>query len=441
MDEEAVRGDEPEGLSSCDYRFTVAGELEAKNARGDRSAHKLAAVREYKEQSAALGFVSYDDALHWSHRVLTERPDLARALVARFSEILIDEAQDCNPLQLACLRKLHAAGLPSLVLVGDFDQSIFGFGGATPELCKALAADVGLAEVRLSENYRSSQLICDVSARFRASAEPDLAVGADHDYPVPPQLLLYDAANPSSLQDAFNGIMQTCPGGFDSAVIVTRANMLANAIRGRRINGVPDHLRLLLQAKAHEGRLSLDQMKDLERVLLRHAFGPTPPSFPLDLALVRTIILDMITDLPGLTGGLSKWAEEALGVVEKAIQTILPVAEGRRLYQLPSTDDLVEDVIGTTTVGFTRVESVHGVKGESVDAVMVVAETPSKTWHTPQADTWAAQLSGSSPTTEESRIFYVAATRARRLLILALPEGTSASTISMFTQAGFSLRD
>jgi ATP-dependent DNA helicase UvrD/PcrA len=92
-------------------------------------------------ETAAVGLVNYDDALYWSYRVLNDHPDLADAVVRRFDEILIDEAQDCSPLQVACLRALVEAGLTSLVLVGDFDQSIYGFQGAAPQLCESLAED------------------------------------------------------------------------------------------------------------------------------------------------------------------------------------------------------------------------------------------------------------------------------------------------------------
>jgi DNA helicase-2/ATP-dependent DNA helicase PcrA len=150
-----------------------------------------------KRRYAAAGYASLDDSMHWSLEVLRRHPDLARAVAGRFEELQVDEAQDTSELQLACLHGLCATGrLGSLVLIGDIEQSIFSFQGASPEGCRALAQARGLETIELVENYRSSQRICDVAVHFCAREAPDCAVGPTAECPWAPELILYDPDPP-----------------------------------------------------------------------------------------------------------------------------------------------------------------------------------------------------------------------------------------------------
>src|SRR5205823_1224182 len=124
-------------------------------------------------------------------------PELAAIIAARFDEILVDEAQDTSELQLACLDKLYATDrLDSLVLIGDIEQSICSYTGASAQGCERLAARHELERIELVENHRSSQRICDAAANFCVRRAPDRAVGPDADCPWQPELLLYPAASP-----------------------------------------------------------------------------------------------------------------------------------------------------------------------------------------------------------------------------------------------------
>ena len=73
-------------------------------------------------------------------QVLTKFPVLAEAVASRFDELLLDEAQDTSELQLACLELIQKTGrMTSMVLIGDLEQSIYSFQGASAERSAALA--------------------------------------------------------------------------------------------------------------------------------------------------------------------------------------------------------------------------------------------------------------------------------------------------------------
>ena len=159
------------------------------------------AAQQGKQKMAATGRAGFDDAMYWALRVLRDVPGVAAAVAGRFDELLVDEAQDTSELQLACLSELSATGrLRSLVLVGDVEQSIYSFQGASPQGLDALVHRHRLMTMRLVENHRSSQLICDAAVHFCNRRDPDRAVGRWAAHPTRPEILLYDSADCESGQ-------------------------------------------------------------------------------------------------------------------------------------------------------------------------------------------------------------------------------------------------
>ena len=135
--------------------------------------------------------------MFWSLQVLRRFPAVAAAVAGRFDEILVDEAQDTSELQLACLAELCTTDrLRSLVLVGDLEQSIYSFQGASPQALADLVGQRNLTPMSLVENHRSSQHLCDAAVHFCSRHEPDRAVGEYADHSDRPEILFYDRRNP-----------------------------------------------------------------------------------------------------------------------------------------------------------------------------------------------------------------------------------------------------
>ncbi|MBQ0960558.1 ATP-dependent helicase [Ideonella sp. 4Y11] len=108
--------------------------------------------------------LDYDDLLLWWLEMLQASPEIAAALDARFSHVLVDEYQDTNRLQEAILRALKPQG-QGLTVVGDDAQAIYGFRAA--ELRNILDFPARFTPpaqvVTLEENYRSTQPLLDAS--------------------------------------------------------------------------------------------------------------------------------------------------------------------------------------------------------------------------------------------------------------------------------------
>lgn len=125
--------------------------------------------------------LDFDDMIILCDRALATDKDLLSCWQKRFSHILVDEFQDISPLQYKILQNL-AAPENNLFIVGDDDQSIYGFRGAGPGIMKQFARDYPTAEqIVLNKNYRcreeivraSSLLIEDNRERFAKNLQAE----------------------------------------------------------------------------------------------------------------------------------------------------------------------------------------------------------------------------------------------------------------------------
>lgn len=431
----------PESLDMRHFRFSESGSINYSNAKGSASRNEMNLALQGRLASAKAGVVDYDDGLYWSLALLRKFPKIAVALAARFDEIIVDEAQDSNESQIRILEALHASKLRSLVMVGDFDQSIYGFGGANPDRCREAATKMGLNEKRLTENHRASQALCNASAKFRLRSSPDTAVGEYASFGVPPVLIRYHPGEEQGLTAQFSSLIEEYEVQSGTSALLVRKwdNMVA--FLGDQGPKLSKDLQLLLACARNES--PLDSIRDLERLLTTRAFGGAMPPKDLDHLVLRSVSHRAARSLPPLEGDAYDWAKRALQAFDAAVRSLSPVAVLRNQNRAPGgLSGLDIRSIGGLSAGEHRVATIHGTKGESVDSIMIVASEREENWHRRQADVWASPLTqlGQVNITEELRIFYVALTRARRLAVLALPSTTPSGTITAFQRAGFLLK-
>ena len=119
----------------------------------------------WKEENRCIDF---DDIIVRCYRLFQERPEVLERWQERFHYILVDEFQDISPLQYDVVRML-AAPQNNLFIVGDDDQSIYRFRGATPAIMLGFRTDYPDADtVVLAENYRSTPEIIRAAGRLIA---------------------------------------------------------------------------------------------------------------------------------------------------------------------------------------------------------------------------------------------------------------------------------
>ncbi|HET9930760.1 MAG TPA: UvrD-helicase domain-containing protein, partial [Polyangiaceae bacterium] len=124
-------------------------------AEGERYEVAAAAYARYQAQLKAAGAMDFDDLLLMTNRLFAEHPEARFAEATRFDHLLIDEYQDTNDLQYRIVKVL-AERHRNLCVVGDDDQSIYGWRGAEVAHILGFQNDWPDAKiVRLEANYRS----------------------------------------------------------------------------------------------------------------------------------------------------------------------------------------------------------------------------------------------------------------------------------------------
>ncbi len=117
----------------------------------------------YQERCDRAGLVDFAELLLRAHELLRDNPALLAHYRARFREILVDEFQDTNSIQYAFVRVL-AGDTGHVFVVGDDDQSIYGWRGARVENMQQFLRDFPDARtIRLEQNYRSSANILNAA--------------------------------------------------------------------------------------------------------------------------------------------------------------------------------------------------------------------------------------------------------------------------------------
>ncbi|MEB8432414.1 DNA helicase II [Cocleimonas sp. KMM 6892] len=125
--------------------------------RGDPTTRQLVDVyKQYEDACQRAGVVDFAELLLRSLELLRDNPEILSHYQKRFQHILVDEFQDTNTLQYAWIRLLAGENIPPFV-VGDDDQSIYGWRGAKIEHIQNFSRDFSQTQtIKLEQNYRSS---------------------------------------------------------------------------------------------------------------------------------------------------------------------------------------------------------------------------------------------------------------------------------------------
>ena len=131
---------------------------------GDPRQRKIAELyKAYAQRLFAASAMDFEDLMYNTVRLFKEFPDVLEHYQRQFKYVLIDEYQDTNNLQYM-LASLLAGGWGNICVVGDDDQSIYKFRGATIENILSFEKQyTGCRTIRLEQNYRSTAHILDAA--------------------------------------------------------------------------------------------------------------------------------------------------------------------------------------------------------------------------------------------------------------------------------------
>ena len=173
----------------------------------------LRIYRAYEIACDRGGMIDFGEILLRSHELWLKNPQILDHYQRRFQHVLVDEFQDTNSIQYAWLRVLAGRG-SHLMVVGDDDQSIYGWRGAKIENIQQFSSDFpGAQLVKLEQNYRSTKNILDAANSLITNNAGRLGKQLWTEGVAGEPISLYEAFNEQDesrfvvdrLQDWFNG--------------------------------------------------------------------------------------------------------------------------------------------------------------------------------------------------------------------------------------------
>lgn len=386
---------------------------------------------------------------YWAFRVLAEQPGILRAICRRYPRILIDEAQDFGPCHQALLELLANSGC-ELSLIGDANQGIYAFNGADGSFLTTYAERTGGRSYELTVNHRSVPAILNVANNL--SGRQDSSAVTPSSDGERAWFMGYETAALNQLLDAFTVSIANLGLKIDQSAVICRASDLAGRLNGSRSEmgqGQVQQLALAAVLRDHHGRF--EDAFALVAAAVANLLEGTPRDFLVQvrdtsraagMREVRRAIWQFTRNpehgLPSAHlianaqwhANLVRSMTRLLDSVGRALSCAVRERLGQRLARtgLPGTPLLPGPDIGAQAAPRIRCDTVHKSKGESLDAVLYVTTREHAN----------AMLNGVD--SEVGRIGYVAVTRARRLLWVAVPQNALGGLRSRLVAAGLEER-
>jgi superfamily I DNA/RNA helicase len=423
----------PQGVSSppvtldafprnINREYTILASAEhdefARKALEENRSGWLSKAKAVHKSWLARGFMSCADARVLAARSLrdykTSRP-LVRALKARFRLVIVDEVQDCNDLDIEIVDRLHDAGIRT-VLIGDPDQSIFGFRGARAALDGPRGKRTPFS---MTGNFRSSLDICKVGSSLRGEKRIDEPRGHASSVEGHVVVLEYEQID-AGLGNRFARIAEQRDIALRDCAVLAYKEGEARTAAGLPILATSEaYLARLAQAVAHyHGHAAHERLRGVEIVeaILRARLDENPDSHPgtspnavaHDAWLRQTAqrILGLLS-----SRGTAPWLDTC-----RTAFNAVPAPTGRAYRK--SAEQLLRpgknpvpspnsDGISVTAM------TVHRAKGREFEGVLLML-SPKKL--VANLDAWHQRADD-----DVRRVYYVAATRAKRLLAVAAP--------------------
>ncbi len=381
-------------------------------------------------------------------RMLKKHQQIAQAIAKRYPIIIIDEAQDTSKEQMAVFDVLFENGLQSMDLVGDPDQSIYEWRNASSEcFMEKMASGFGRT-LYLYENRRSSQAICNVTAAFSKMLEgkaPNIAVGEYKDFPQKPQLFLL--SKKKTEEDAQSRFMQKCEqlgiSKSDIAILTRRKihseqdiNDLWKSPEVKYFAKAAFEWKYGEKKQAYESSEMALYIMCIDDLPNQHMSIEQNVELFLPYQEWKKTVLSILTRLRSADTVLSEWVVE-LKMLLSSLKIPLPIREGHdidTIIKIKSSDNKYPDFQSKPvkcffqkkdTISFVR-SSIHGVKGETYDAVLLLSlnEKGNNTITN-------NLLCQGNLDCEMMRTAYVAMTRPRKYLAVAIRKPSNTSVLDL----------
>lgn len=412
-------------------------------------------AKELRYNLRQKGYMSINDARAQILRLISDPLNsemLGRALSARFIEVIVDEGQDCNPVDLQVLSWLKAYGI-HITFVCDPDQVIYEFrNGNTKSIQDFMETYPTQSHLRLTGNFRSSPMVCRLAATLKNNAQVDQSVGDTMDVKYPVLFLTYEGKIPTKkIGQAF--IKQIIEFGEDStdAIILAHSFKYAQHAVGIKPNNSNGNSRIELLARniadfwspTATVRLKEKVLEVVETMLLdlmnlrqsnEHLLRAIE-RLGIDRRSHQRLAVNLLMNIPRKCGDTENdylaWIESVYKEIER-LNLQLPVGVTvRKFFRKPKNFTWYKHLQSPLNLGLAC-STIHEAKGREYGAVCVVIPPNRAPGNRSEAllKSWETRIEA-----EAKRVIYVGLTRAKKMISLAVPRDFANRFISLLSSA------
>lgn len=400
---------------------------------------------ERKTSVIKKGLATQSDARYFAMKVLQKFPPIAKALAYRFPFLMIDEAQDTSEIEMKIIDLLIQNGLKEVMFIGDPDQAIFEWRDEKPELIEEKYKMWETNSIILSDNWRSSQNICNFFHKISSLPTTPNAMNNDvSGFEASPEIWSYNGNDYQSIIVQFHNLCERNHISLTNkdVAVLTRGRNLVKEIKGSPntsndlgpwkdkdyfTESVCESKYLFERGEFSKG------FHKLERAICRKTLSNGKQRFITTQELIEFIteygftkwrkgVYKMLTKLPNTDCPLGQWLNKARKVLSSdslisAGELAIKKGKYGNSYSSMSFNELFA-INGSDFLDKKhRLATVHSVKGETLEAVLLILKSRAA-----NNKRYINLLDKEINTSEELRIAYVAITRPRILLVIAVPK-------------------
>jgi DNA helicase-2/ATP-dependent DNA helicase PcrA len=371
------------------------------------------------------GLLKNSDSTFVALDILRKYPIVAKILARRFPYIIIDEAQDTSEIQYAIIDELIKNNLSNIEFVGDPYQSLYEWREARPDLFMLRHDSKEWHSLNLNKCRRSTQVIVDCFSNFRC--ECDLGLESENNIPDPERIRVLRYSETKSLLEKYNKISSS------HAVkrVLVRGGTLLEAfgvivkheIMWKIDPCVPYHL-ILSKYEMNKGDINscVRRIRRCLPFLINSSLDVRGQKAWLEKEGNKPFwnarIIELVARLPPFDLSLAEWTSHTQKLCMQVLETEhLPNFELKKGNKSPLHKEKVS-ILYKSSTDYSIVSTIHAVKGMTFDSNMLVLSKNSLGQNISINDFSRPEVFPG----EKKRMIYVAMSRPRQQLVIAIPQ-------------------
>ena len=388
------------------------------------------------------GVLKSNDAMLIATSILSKHFIIAKSLANRFSYIILDEAQDTSEQQFKIIELLKEAGISNIELVGDVNQSVYEWRNAKPKVFLQYTEKDGWNHLNLMENRRSVQRIIDLYSRLKPIGYPNISSYGVDDANIQIEIIRYDNRQEKAAFDRFNEICNSYD--LKSRLVLVRGKSDLTKLAAYKTNIEPWKSKLpyrIIEVKLlytqNKIKEALDKMGWICAYLIYgdghfHEMKKyiQERSDTIDFNIM---LLQLLQSLPSLSLSFNRWDEDTRNLLKGALNLTDDISFEFKM-RMPGLNmsnlrnESVDTYFGQVVENVVTAQTIHSAKGASVDAVLLYLHNESGAQVISFNDI-PDNSHGMVDIKEKHRLIYVACSRAKQFLAIAVPSSISEEQI------------